>query len=192
MRIVGNSFHNLTRQPVPSGWTSEGVSILLSENSNEFVIQRNKFTNSVKNIAHAIGIWARTSRATIIENQFTDLESPVLGAYLGETELSNNEFKIAALGARALEKVDDRARFIAVAMNMDESSFGRFGHNTFTGYVCPIQFSGTPKVQTLLIEDNTIAWPAGHRFCKDVGVWYSPEAFGPLQFDRARPGGMPH
>jgi len=185
MRIEGNSFQSVTQQPGHSEEPAEGVSILISEGAEDFLIQENLLQAKAGHPTRAIGIWARATNITIAKNRFVNFESPILGAYLGDTQIFNNAFELASQGPSTFDRVGNRARFIAVAMSLTESSTAQLTKNTFVGYICPIQFFDAATPSMLAVKDNVVRWPKGRHFCKNVGAWYTPEAFGPVQAVKA-------
>lgn len=169
MVIQGNKFHNVLRQPVVAPEIGEGVSILLSEESNNISIVGNSISNDFDKIKDTIGLWARAENVTIDENQFNNIERPIEGAYGGMMALTRNVFKYAA----KINKTNSQKKYRAVAMKFNDSSSGLIYKNDFSGYSCPIQISGEVMRLVVKSESNNVVLPGGRRLCEGKGVWHA-------------------
>jgi hypothetical protein len=168
--IENNNFKHIVRQPVLKEQLGEGVSIIVSENSSNFKIQKNTFVNTTDRTGDSLGIWARGKGMLIDSNKFLSFGRPIGGKLDEVNHVIGNEFLFpnrTQLGGDASNK------HAAVSVNLRDSSLLVIKNNTFSGYYCPVQlFSEVPKHLALEAANNKADWPAGGRACMS-GIWHS-------------------
>ncbi len=189
MTIQRNEFRNVVRQPVDPDWVGEGVSILVSEGSEDFRIEENLFFNNAERSKNTIGLWARIKNVAVLKNNFNNIERPVEGAYDGVVELQGNKFSTAVHSPSRERNPPGQLKVTpAVAMKFSKGTSGVFVGNGFRGYSCPVKLSG--EVSAVKTTANQVDLQGRRLFCDEAGRWQSGLAFIPFPGPKPRLKGV--